>query len=87
MAEREHRGRRWLAACAIAAAAWLTFVAPTAAQTAAPPATGARGARVQPPSLRTSGRISRCSASRVIGPMCLWRITPSLSTTKVSGTP
>lgn len=41
MAEREHRGRRWLAACAIAAAAWLTFVAPTAAQTAAPPATGA----------------------------------------------
>src|SRR6185503_7898641 len=33
------------------------------------------------------GETSAPQASRVIGPTCLWRITPCASTTNVSGTP
>src|SRR6185503_19363375 len=38
-------------------------------------------------SSRMSGRSVFSSASGVIGPICLYRMTPFLSITKVSGTP
>ena len=58
------------------------------ASTSAAPASASASSHVrQAPSFLTSGMMSSRSTSGVTGPICLKRITPCLSMTKVSGTP